>query len=50
MGAKRTEDAIYAAVENVCDQSNFRVYKMIPPTMKKGCDAFLDKYGEGELG
>mmetsp|Transcript_11328 Transcript_11328/g.15421 ORF Transcript_11328/g.15421 Transcript_11328/m.15421 type:complete len:177 (+) Transcript_11328:143-673(+) len=46
-GKKRTEDAIYGAMDNICNQENFRVYKMIPPTMKKGCEAFIDRYGEG---
>jgi len=48
MGGKWTsEDALYSAMDGVCEQNNFRVYKMIPPTMKKGCEAFLDRYGEG---
>ncbi|KAK3286491.1 hypothetical protein CYMTET_5957 [Cymbomonas tetramitiformis] len=40
----RTETNIYEAVEGICDSKNFRVYKMIPPTMVKGCQAFIDKY------
>lgn len=47
LGNKKTETAVYDAVDGVCDQSNFRVFKMIPPTMKKGCDAFMDKHGDG---
>jgi hypothetical protein len=44
---KHTETALYDAMDGVCDQANFRVFKMIPPTMKKGCDAFMDKFGDG---
>ena len=29
---KKTDDV----VESICDAKNFRVYKMIPPTMEKG--------------
>jgi hypothetical protein len=50
LGNKKTETAVYEAVDGVCDQSNFRVFKMIPPTMKKGCDAFMDKHGDGVCG
>ena len=32
--------------ENVCEQSNFMSYKSIPPTMVKGCETVMDKFGE----
>lgn len=47
-----TESLIYETFETptpICDQKNLRVYKAIPPTMQKGCEGFLDKYGEGTL-
>eukprot|EP00976_Prorocentrum_cordatum_P050582 1021312-Prorocentrum_minimum.AAC.10 len=47
VGKKWSEDAVYSAMDKICDSKNFRVYKMIPPTMVKGCEAFLDRHGDG---
>ena len=47
VGKKWTEDAIYTGIDGICKADNFRVYKMIPPTLQKGCEAFLDRYGDG---
>eukprot|EP00242_Pyramimonas_sp_CCMP2087_P003730 CAMPEP_0198212466 /NCGR_PEP_ID=MMETSP1445-20131203/26190_1 /TAXON_ID=36898 /ORGANISM="Pyramimonas sp., Strain CCMP2087" /LENGTH=152 /DNA_ID=CAMNT_0043886919 /DNA_START=138 /DNA_END=596 /DNA_ORIENTATION=- len=45
---KWNEDSVYTVLDNLCkDATAFRVYKMIPPTMQKGCEAFIDRYGDG---
>jgi hypothetical protein len=45
--AKPAESDIYDVLGDICNPMNFRVYAHIPPTMVKGCEAFIDKYGDG---
>ena len=43
---KRNEANVDEALENICNAGNFRVYKFIPPTMVKGCQALLERHGD----
>ena len=45
-GKRRSESTVDEAMEGICKDTNFRVYKFIPPTMAQGCTALIEKHGD----